>query len=141
MSTSGQFCTLSDNEQVIDMNSLRSLDVQNACFFVIIVSMKNERAIEELLSEMLRKQDQQTELLSRMVVSDEKQNKILENHTGILSKLVDGQNTIVEKMNESTANTEHNFKLIITELKALRDELQRMDDFERRLQLLESKVG
>jgi hypothetical protein len=29
--------------------------------------MKNERAIEELLAEMLKKQDQQTEVLSKMV--------------------------------------------------------------------------
>ncbi|MGD1893171.1 MAG: hypothetical protein ACFB15_21610 [Cyclobacteriaceae bacterium] len=43
--------------------------------------------------------------------------------------------------NQSTENAEHNYKLIITELKAIRDEFRRMDECERRLQILEQKVG
>ncbi|MEM6841781.1 MAG: hypothetical protein AAF632_06120 [Bacteroidota bacterium] len=129
-------------------------------FFRYDCIVENDRTIEDriterLLAEMLRKQDQQTELLSRMVASDEKQNKIPENHSGILkehsgilkehsgilNKLVEGQNTIVEKMNESTANAEYNFKLVVGELKALREDLNRLDEFEQRWQILERKVG
>ncbi|MEM9672183.1 MAG: hypothetical protein AAF992_06285 [Bacteroidota bacterium] len=43
--------------------------------------------------------------------------------------------------NQSTENAEHNFKLMITEIKVIRVEFRQMDEFERRLQILEQKVG
>ncbi len=85
-----------------------------------------EKGIEELLADMLRRQDQQTELLGKLV---EGQNA-----------LVEGQKAMVNALNQSTENAEYNFKVIVEELKALRKEIVRMDEFEQRLKIVESKV-
>ncbi|MGB3585294.1 MAG: hypothetical protein WBA23_02085 [Tunicatimonas sp.] len=124
--------------------------------------MKNERAIEELLAEMLRKQDQQTDVLRLQadLLTDLSKNQRtivgnLESLTGVVKSLDGRVETLNGKFdslngevqgikvafNQSTDNAEHNFKLIIAELQAIRGEFKRMDEFERRLQMLEQKVG
>ncbi len=69
--------------------------------------MKNERSIEELLADMLRKQDRQEELLSALVKG---QGKLVEGQTQLVegqSKLVEGQIKLIESQLQTNQRIDH----------------------------------
>ncbi|MEM6845836.1 MAG: hypothetical protein AAF632_26740 [Bacteroidota bacterium] len=95
--------------------------------------MKNERGIEELLSEMLVKQDRHSELLEKLVdgqVEMRKDINDMRQEMGDMRQDINGLTTVVK---ESFENIKHNFDVLTEEVTKMRQLDERVSRIEKHL--------
>lgn len=97
--------------------------------------MKNERSIEELLADMLRKQDRQEALLGALV---EGQSKIVDVQTSMMETQIKMAESQIQT-NEQLASLNHRFERLIEVLS--NNWFQRIIALEDDMEAIKRKVG
>ena len=92
--------------------------------------MKNESRIEELLAESLRNQDKQAELLKKHSISIEQMSEAIGQQSGKLDQVV----LAIREMSKAVI-------LMTDSLDTVIHKIDKIDDHERRIQLLERRIG